>query len=89
MSDWSSDVCSSDLEAYGDMVRDYLYREGEKWHADLRCITHMLLLQAGVLPINIDLSNRCTKCDREGLFWSHRRHGDNRGVQAGMMMLVK
>ena len=74
-------------EAYGDMVRDYLYQEGEKWHADLRCITHMLLLRAGVLPINIDLSNRCTKCDREDLFWSHRRHGEARGVQAGMIML--
>ena len=85
----NDDVPTLLREAYGDMVRDYLYREGEKWHIDLRCITHMLLLRAGVQPMNIDLSNDCTKCDRENLFWSHRRHGNNRGVQAGMIMLRK
>ncbi len=76
-------------EAYGDMIREYLYQDGAKWHADLRSITHMLLLRAGVSPMNIDISTRCTKCDREGLFWSHRRHGQDRGVQAGMIMLTK
>lgn len=76
-------------EAYGDMVRDYLYQRGEKWHVDLRNITYMLLLRAGVPPMNIDISSRCTKCDREELFWSHRRHGEARGVQAGMIMLTK
>ena len=53
----------------------------------LLALAAWLLLRAGVQPINIDLSNRCTKCDREDLFWSHRRHGEARGVQAGMIML--
>ena len=84
-----ADVPTLLREAYGDMVRDYIYQEGAKYHVDLRSVTHMLLLRAGVLPMNIDLSSRCTKCDREELFWSHRRHGNDRGVQAGMIMLTK
>ena len=76
-------------EAYGEMIREYLYQTGEKWHVDLRSITYMLLLRAGVSPVNIDISNYCPKCDREELFWSHRRHGQERGVQAGMIMLKK
>lgn len=85
----NDDVPTLLREAYGDMVREYLYEDGKKWHVDLRSITYMLLLRAGVPPMNIDISNRCTKCDRDGLFWSHRRHGEARGVQAGMIMLTK
>lgn len=85
----NDDVPALLQEAYGDMVREYLYQDGAKWHVDLRSITYMLLIRAGVSPMNIDISTRCTKCDRENLFWSHRRHGDARGVQAGMILLTK
>lgn len=85
----NDDVPALLQEAYGDMVREYLYQDGAKWHVDLRSITYMLLIRAGVSPLNIDISTRCTKCDRENLFWSHRRHGDARGVQAGMILLTK
>lgn len=81
------DVPAMLRQAYGDLVREYLYCEGRKWHVDLQNITYMLLLRAGVPPMNIDISTRCTKCDREELFWSHRRHGEDRGVQAGMITL--
>ena len=95
----SPSICSSCFEtnddvpallrdAYGALVQEYMYKKDPKWHVDLRSITQMLLIRAGVLPLNIDISMRCTRCDREDLLWSHRRYGDARGVQAGMMMLT-
>lgn len=74
-------------EAYGDMVNDYMYEQGDKWHVDLKNVTYMLLLRSGVPAFNIDMCSLCTKCDYNGQFWSHRKHGENRGVQAGMIMV--
>ena len=74
-------------EAYGDMVNDYMYLQGEKWHVDLKNVTYMLLLRSGVQSFNIDMCSKCTKCDLERQFWSHRRDGEDRGVQAGMITL--
>ena len=45
------------------------------------------LIRLGVLPYNIDVSNRCPCCGDEELYWSHRRTRGNRGVHAGMIML--
>ena len=84
----NDDVPALLREAYGDLVQEYMYQKPPKWQVDLRSITRMLLIRAGVLPLNIDISMRCTKCDRDGLLWSHRRHGDDRGVQAGMIMMT-
>lgn len=86
------DVPAAMTEAYGEIVRDYIYRENGKWHVDLKNITYMALVRMGVPPFNIDISNHCTKCTtdegrKESLFWSHRREGENRGVHAGMIMI--
>ena len=81
------DVPQALTAAYGDSISDYMYREGEKWHVDLKNITYMALLREGLLPMNIDISNQCTRCGDKELFWSHRRQGDQRGVHAGMIVM--
>ncbi|MBQ7624518.1 MAG: laccase domain-containing protein [Clostridia bacterium] len=75
-------------EAYGVFAADYIYKEGEKWHVDLKNITYSSLVRYGVSVINIDMSGICTVCDHEkDLFWSQRRCGDIRGVQGAMIMI--
>lgn len=75
------------FEIYEDQVPDYFYREGSKWHIDLKMLTYSSFMRLGVQPYNIDVSNFCPCCGDEELFWSHRRLGENRGVHAGMIML--
>lgn len=81
------DVPEALNRTYGEAISDYMYREGDKWHVDLKNITYMALVREGVLPMNIDISNECTCCGDKRLFWSHRRQGDARGVHAGMIVM--
>lgn len=83
-----SDVPDILREVYGELIKEYIYKEDEKWHVDLKNITYSTLLRYGVLPFNIDVSNQCTSCSTDKIFWSHRRNGERRGVHAGMIMLV-
>ena len=83
-----NDVPQALFSVYGDVIQDYLYKEGDKWHVDLKNITYSNLLRCGILPFNIDISNLCTKCGDESLFWSHRRQGNARGVHGGMIGLL-
>ena len=57
-----------------------------KWHVDLSGLNRLWLLRAGLRPENIEGSGLCTAC-RPDLFWSHRKMGENRGVQAAMIAL--
>ena len=75
------------FEVYEDQVPDYFYKEGNKWHIDLKMLTYSSFIRLGVQPYNIDMSNHCTCCGPEPLFWSHRRTGGKRGVHAGMILL--
>lgn len=81
------DVPERMRETFGGMVQEYMYREGDKWRVDLKNITYSMLLRADILPYNIDISNLCPCCGDKSLFWSHRRQGEERGVQAGMIVL--
>ena len=75
------------FEIYEDQVPDYFYKEGAKWHIDLKMLTYSSLIRLGVQPYNIDVSTRCPCCGEEELYWSHRRTKGVRGVHAGMIML--
>lgn len=44
------------------------------------------LLRASLLPERIEVSGICTAC-RPDLFWSHRKMGDQRGVQVAVISL--
>jgi len=82
-----SDVPEILTEVYGELITEYIYKEGAKWHVDLKNITYSSLIRYGVSPLNIDISNQCTCCSTEKHFWSHRRQGENRGVHAGMIRI--
>ena len=83
------DVPEKMREAFGDMVQEYMYKEGDKWRVDLKNITYTMLLRADILPYNIDVSNICPCCGDKTQSWSHRRSGEERGVQAGMITMAE
>lgn len=56
-----------------------------KWRVDLAGLNREWLLRAGVPAEQIDALRLCTACHPE-LFWSHRKMGEARGVQAAMIM---
>lgn len=55
-----------------------------KYHADLRQINAELLIGAGILPENIDISEKCTCCEPE-VFFSHRASGGIRGTMCAVI----
>lgn len=57
---------------------------GSKWHIDLKEANAIWLRRAGVQ--HIDVCGECTMC-RPERYWSHRRCGDRRGVQAAVISL--
>lgn len=62
------------------------YPDKDRYHIDLKGMNRDILIESGVLPENIEVTDYCTKCHPE-LFFSHRRHGNDRGTQIGVMML--
>ena len=72
--------------ALGAEAEPYLEQRGEKWHVDLAGLNRQWLLRAGVAPDHIDVCGLCTAC-RPDLFWSHRKMGEARGVQAAVISL--
>ena len=72
--------------ALGAEAEPCLERRGAKYHVDLAGLIRQWLLRAGVLPEHIEVCGLCTAC-RPDLFWSHRKMGEARGVQAAMICL--
>ena len=82
------DVPSALSQAYDSYVSEYIYKDGAKWHVDLKNITYTAIIQCGISPINIDISSVCTQCTTSPeLWWSHRRNGNDRGVCGAMIMI--
>lgn len=79
------DVPEAMREALGDEAEPYLERRGAKWHVDLAGLNRRWLLRSGLAPEHIGVCGLCTAC-RPDLFWSHRKMGDARGVQAAMIV---
>jgi copper oxidase (laccase) domain-containing protein len=59
---------------------------GGKFTTDLKGLNRHLLLRAGILSRNIDVSPECTAC-LGAKYWSHRRTRGRRGSQASIIML--
>ena len=53
---------------------------------DLKGINRQVLIDAGVAPENIEVSEECTMCLHDK-YWSHRHTGGVRGSQASVIML--
>lgn len=60
----------------------------EKFYVDLREAIRRRLVQLGVRPENILVSQECTMCRKEK-YWSHRATDGKRGHQAAMIVLDK
>ena len=75
------DVPAAMERAMGAQAAPFLRRNGEKWMVDLKGLNRRQLELAGVPAEQIELCGLCTACHPE-LYWSHRRMGNARGVQA-------
>lgn len=82
------DVPDAMRSALGADAEPYLERRGPKWHVDLAGLNRQWLLRSGLVPEHIDVCGLCTAC-RPDLFWSHRKMGEARGVQAALIALPK
>ena len=81
-----ADVPATMRAALGADAEPCLRYQAPKWHVDLSGLNRQWLLRAGLLPEHIERSELCTAC-RPDLFWSHRKMGERRGVQAAMIAL--
>ena len=80
------DVPEAMRAALGTDAEPYIQARVPKYHVDLAGLNRQWLLRAGLLPERIEVSGICTACHPE-LFWSHRKMGDRRGVQAAVISL--
>ena len=78
------DVPAALHAALGDEAEPYITWNGRKYHIDLKAINALWLRKSGVTQI--DVSGDCTAC-RTDLYWSHRKHGGERGSQIAMISL--
>jgi hypothetical protein len=76
------DVPEAMIAAFGDEVRQYIEKRGEKFFLDLKEINALSLRRAGL--VHIDISNDCTMCTPDR-FWSHRVTRGDRGSQGAVI----
>jgi copper oxidase (laccase) domain-containing protein len=57
-----------------------------RFQVDLKGIHRCCLEKAGVSAEKIVISDDCTAC-RPDIYWSHRKVGERRGVQCGLIAL--
>jgi YfiH family protein len=78
------------LDQYLSGDRDGLYYpvpgKTEKFMVDLRAANRRRLLQLGLRPERIDVSQECTMCSHEK-YWSHRYTKGERGSQGALIVL--
>ena len=70
----------------GDVEGLFDRREDGKTMVDLRAANARRLIQLGLKPENIDISEECTFCSHDK-YWSHRYTKGNRGSQAAVIVL--
>ena len=78
-----ADVPEAMIASYGEEVKAYIRRQGEKFYLDLKAINALSLRRAGIQTIEI--SEDCTMCSPDR-FWSHRITGNQRGSQGAVIV---
>ena len=81
------DVPEAMLAAFGPDADTFFHAFRGKWQVDLEGINLWRLREAGILEEHLESIGLCTACHGEALYWSHRRDGDARGVQAALIAL--
>lgn len=69
-----------------DNSRFIIPKENNKFMIDLLETNRQILVEAGVNPDNITVSDLCTKCNSD-LLWSHRATNGQRGTMCAMMCI--
>ena len=78
-----ADVPEAMVAAFGDEVKQYIEKKGEKYFLDLKAINALVLRRAGVT--HIEISEACTMCTPDR-FWSHRVTRGDRGSQGAIIV---
>lgn len=78
-----ADVPEAMMEAFGEEVKEFIEKKGEKYHLDLKAINALVLRRAGVR--HIEISDACTMCEPDR-FWSHRVTRGDRGSQGAIIV---
>ena len=85
------EVGEDTAEAFRQSFKDYssiLFQRGNgKYNIDLWACNKEMLIDEGVKPQNITVSELCTKCNKE-LFFSHRRDNGKTGSLSAIMELI-
>lgn len=75
-----------DLSFNDDIIAKVAKQVKDKFLIDLWETNRLSLIEAGIQPENIEISNLCTKCHQDR-FFSHRVMGNDRGSQVAIMAL--
>lgn len=66
----------------------FVFEKGEgKFMLDLLECNRQIVVNAGVKPENVELSDLCTRCS-SSLLWSHRATGGRRGTMSAFMCIL-
>lgn len=76
------DVPRAMVQTYGAEAEKWIRPQENKFYVNLKEMNALSLRRAGVELVDMD--DRCTACCPE-LFWSHRRHGAQRGAQGALI----
>ena len=81
------DVPDAMRQVLGAQAEDYISpaETENKFFVDLKGINRALLINAGLSPENIFVSDECTVCRRDK-YWSHRATNGKRGSQASLII---
>ena len=69
-----------------EVAEKFVMREGDRLVCDLVGLNRHLLLDCGILPLNIDVIDECTCCNPEK-FFSHRYSKGNRGTMLNVIYM--
>ena len=78
-----ADVPEAMIAAFGEEVRPFMEKKGEKYYLDLKRINALVLRREGLK--HIELSENCTVCECDR-FWSHRVTKGDRGSQGAIIV---
>lgn len=78
-----ADVPEAMLTAFGEEVKPFIRRSGDKYYVNLKEINALALRRAGIR--HIEISEACTMC-RPDRFWSHRITKGIRGSQGAIIL---
>jgi len=78
-----ADVPEALLAAFGEEMRVFIRKTGDKYYVNLKEINAWILRRAGIR--HIEISEDCTMCQPHR-FWSHRATRGNRGSQGAVIV---